>query len=386
MKSPADLALRWARQWQNPDLREARLLDDTAWPVRLPIGRPSASEVTSHWNDTAACIRLWRELRIGTVHFGDTVYRATGAPVGIPVTWELTNADEWIAATHDRAVRVEYDHLCRILAGVDPNFHSALIRERSLWRDRTHEETHQASRLAMQLSPGCAGGNPLRALSLAGIDSKFFERHRSMVVRFLDLRFDGEASRQGLETFLDASRESDHWLLLADLGNPRTLPFPTLRVRATDLAEGGLAASALLVVENEKCLHLLPRNLPGVVAILGTGNNLAWLGSAWARNIPVAYWGDIDTWGLTLLARARGHAPQLVPILMTRETLDLHFHSAVPEKAPASETPPANLTADETSLYCHLLGSANGRLEQEFLPASLVHPAISTWSRQFAPG
>lgn len=382
MKSPADLASRWARQWQNPDLREARLLDDTAWPVRLPIGRPAATEVTSFWHETAGYIRLWRELSTGTVKWETAVYRATGAPVEIPVSWEISSPDEWIAAANDRAVRAEYDALRRILDSVDPLFQSALIRERSLWKDKTSEEAIQASHLALQLSPGCAGGNPLRALSFAGIDSKFFERHRSIIVRFLDFRFDGEASRQGLETFLDAWRESDHWLLLADLGHPHILPFPTLRVRATDLADTGIAARALLVVENEKCLHLVPRDLPGVVAVLGTGNNLAWLGSAWAQGIPVAYWGDIDTWGLTLLARARGHAPHLVPILMTREAFDLHSHSAVPENAPASVAPPTNLTAAETSLYRHLLSCANGRLEQEFLPASFVHPTIVSWCKE----
>lgn len=382
MKSPADLASRWARQWHNPDLREARLLDDTAWPVRLPIGRPAATEVTSFWHETAEGIRLWRELRTGTVRWETAVYRATGAPVDIPVSWEISSPDEWIAAANDRAVRAEYDSLRHILDNVDPIFKSALIRERSLWRNKTTEEAIQASHLAMQLSPGCARSNPLRALSFAGIDSKFFERHRSIIVRFLDLRFDGEASRQGLETFLDAWRESDHWLLMADLSHPRTLPFPTIRVRATDLADIGLTVRALLIVENEKCLHLMPRNLSGVVTILGTGNNLAWLGSAWAQELSVAYWGDIDTWGLTLLARARSHAPHLVPLLMTREAFDLHSHSAVPENSHASIDTPPNLTSSETSLYRHLLSCTNGRLEQEFLPASFVHPAILGWCKE----
>lgn len=382
MKSPADLASRWARQWENPDLREARLLDDTVWPVRLPIGRPAATAVNAFWQETADCLRLWRELLTGTVRWETAVYRATGAPVGIPVSWEISSPDEWVAAANDPAVRAEYDALRHILDRVDPIFQSALIRERSLWRNKTAGEVIQASHLATRLSPGCAGGRPLRALPFAGIDSKFFERHRSIIVRFLDLRFDGEASRQGLETFLDAWKEADHWLLLADLGHPRTLSFHTIRVRATDLADTGLNARALLIVENEKCFHLLPRDLSGVVAILGTGNNLAWLGSPWAQELAVAYWGDIDTWGLTLLARARGHAPHLVPLLMTRETFDLHSHSAVPENTHASSDPPHNLTSAETSLYHHLLSSANGRLEQEFLPASFVHPAIAAWGKE----
>ncbi|MEI6607090.1 MAG: DUF3322 domain-containing protein, partial [Verrucomicrobiota bacterium] len=69
MKSPDDLAPRWARQWQNPDLRETRLLNETDWPLRMSIGRPTAAEITTNWQETAALIRLWRDLRTGTVRW-----------------------------------------------------------------------------------------------------------------------------------------------------------------------------------------------------------------------------------------------------------------------------------------------------------------------------
>ncbi len=383
MKCPAELALRLARQWQNPDLREARLLDETAWPILMPIGRPETADIASRWQETAARIRLWRDLRTGTVQWQAITFRATAAPVELPTTWQISNPDEWIAAANDRNVRAEYGSLRVILAGSDPLFHSAFIRERSLWKNKTPQDVIQAAQLAMQLSPNCAEGKPLRAISLVGIDSKFFERHRSLIIRLLDLRYDGEASRQGLETFLNAWREQDHWLLIADLGESRALPFPQLRTRATDLASHGLAfARALLIVENESCLHLLPQNLPSVIAILGTGNNLSWLRSAARSHQSIAYWGDLDTWGLTLLSRARCYAPQLTPLLMSRETFDQYASSAVPENAPAASTPPDSLTAGETALYQHLLSCEKGRLEQEFLPASLVHATIRSWAEE----
>jgi hypothetical protein len=379
MKRPADISPRWARQWQNPDLRESRLLDESTWPASLSIGRPSASDISSNWKEIAATIRLWRDERTGNVVWESSAFRATGAPIELPVAWEIRSPDEWIAAAHDRGVRAEYETLRAILDSTDPIFHAALVRERSLWKNKSTSETIQAAHLAMLLSPGCAEGRPLRALSLAGIDSKFFERHRSLIVRLLDLRHDGEASRQGLETFLDAWRESDHWLLLADLGQPLTLSFPRMRVQASDLATTGIPARAILIVENESCLHLLPQDLPSVIAILGTGNNLTWLDSDWLQNVRIAYWGDLDTWGLTLLSRARSHAPHLTPLLMTREVFDLQKDSAVPENTPASSTTPIHLTPDEAALYHHLLASTAGRLEQEFLPVPLVQHAIRMW-------
>jgi len=379
MKKPADLALRWAQQWQNPDLREARLLGESTWPASLAIGRPTPTEVASSWNETASIIRLWRESPIGSVHWKSVVYRATGTSIEIPLLWEIASNDEWIVAANDRTVRSEYNLLCRILSNSNPLFHTAFVRERSLWRNTDPDEVIRASHLVLELMPGCALGKPLRSLSLSGIDSKFFERNRTLITRLLDIRFDGEASHQGLETFLNAWRESDHWLLLVDLGGSDILPFPQMRVRASDLVASNFKPRAVLIVENERCLHLLPQNLSGVIAVLGTGNNLAWLRSQWIQDISVAYWGDLDTWGLTLLARARSYAPGLMPLLMTREIFDHGSESTVVEKISASVVPPAHLTATETLLYQHLLASDRGRLEQEFLPASLVHSVVNGW-------
>ncbi len=69
---------------------------------------------------------------------------------------------------------------------------------------------------------------------MQGNDSKFFERHASLLTALLDERFDGEASRQGLAGFLGALPEDDHWLLIAPLA-PGLLPFAQMRVRASEL-------------------------------------------------------------------------------------------------------------------------------------------------------
>ena len=379
MKSPAELALRLSRQWQSADIREARLLGDADWPIRLPIGRPSAGMVAEDWQTIATHIRTWRGARSGQVIWEPTSYRSTGEAIEIPTFWEISNASDWVEATADRAVAAEFSALICIIASSDPLFHSLLIRQRSLWYDKPLAEILKATELASLLQPGCAHGSPLRALSLAGIDSKFFERHRGLIVRLLDLRFDGEASRQGLETFLDAWQELDHWLLVADLdGN--LLPFSEMRVRSSELLNVDLSVRHLLIVENERCLHLLPRPQPGTIAILGAGNNLRWLAATWIRRVRVAYWGDIDTWGLTLLASARSMIPELTALLMTwsdfKKYADTH---AVAESVIAHPSPPDALTTCEKTLYLHLLTCERGRLEQEFISRENVAVALAAW-------
>src|SRR5690606_32849638 len=129
----------------------------------------------------------------------------------------------------------------------------------------------------------------------------FFERHRSLIIKLLDVRFNGLVSELGLETFLGALDETDHWLLVADLDGS-LLPFRLMRVRHTELLTNSLPGSRLLIVENERCVHQLPKVL-GTVAVLGAGLNLAWMEATWLSQCSLAYWGDLDTWGRTILAR-----------------------------------------------------------------------------------
>lgn len=85
---------------------------------------------------------------------------------------------------------------------------------------------------------------------------------------------------------------------------PELLPFKRLRLTTSELAETPLPASRLLVVENEQCVHLLPEVLPDTLAVLGSGLDLQWLVSAHLAGKQIAYWGDMDIWGLLMLARA----------------------------------------------------------------------------------
>ncbi len=378
MKSPQELAERLARQWHDADTREQRLLSAEAWPLCLAIGRPSGGQVQGQFERVRRHVEQWRAVAVGRVEWEEVAYRGTAEPIRLPCRWHLAGPSEWVAAIGDSAIRREYQKLARLVAATDPRFHRLLVRRRQLSRERDEAEVMQAAELALLLQPGCAAGAPLRALSLAGIDSKFFERHRSLLVPLLDRRFDGAVSETGLEAFLGALDENDHWLLVADLDGS-LLPFAQLRVRDKELLERPLPAGHILVVENERCLHQLPR-VKDTVAILGAGLNLAWMAAPWLAERSIAYWGDIDTWGLTMLARARHHQPSLVPLLMSRTEYEHYADAhAVPEPGPAGPMAPTGLSVEEAELYARLLASDKGRLEQEFLHKSAVAPAVENW-------
>lgn len=378
MKSPEQLAGVLLRQWHSPDKREQRLLDPQSWPLRLAIGRPSPDVFAHRTAQVREHIGRWRAVSVGTVQWQDSRYRSAAAPVSLPHHWELASPQEWAAAIADVQVQLQLQQLTQLLDQTDPQFHSLLIRQRALWRDRDHAEVAKACVLAMQLQPGMAGGRPLRSIAMAGIDSKFMERNRALVTALLDLRFDKLASRQGLTSFLGAADEGEHWLLVVPLA-AGLLPFAQQRLRARELTGMPLPAARILLIENERCLHLLPV-LEDTIAVLGSGLNLAWLGASWLQQRELGYWGDMDSWGLCMLARSRCLQPHVQALLMQRSVFDQHAAVlAVPESVSAGTDTPTGLTDQEGAFYQYLLQLPKGRIEQEFLPRPEVASALRRW-------
>lgn len=379
MKSPDALAAQLIRQWHRADHREHLLLDPQAWPRTVAIGGPTASVFTQQTVMVREHIARWRAVSVGEVQWQDVTFRSAAEPVSLPQHWLLRSPEEFSDATGDAQVQLELQRLRYMLGRIDSRFHSLLVRQRALWRDRNDAEVIQATVLANALEPGIAAGRPLRALALAGIDSKFMERHRALVAALLDIRFDGQASELGLSSFLDAADEGQHWLLVVPL-SPGLLPFAQQRVRAHELRDTPLPAKRILLIENDRCLHLLPE-LPDTIAVLGSGLDLAWLSAEWLRERHLGYWGDMDTWGLRMLACARELQPQLEPLLMDQTLFERFSKSlAVPESIPASLMPPDGLNDLEQVFYRYLLAQAKGRVEQEFLPADVVSHALSQWT------
>lgn len=378
MKTPSELRTFFQRQWKTAATREACLLNAAdAWPIVAQIGPPKPKELAGNIDKVKRHVEGWRRIKIGEVLWEKVRYRATLEPVEVPVAWKVRDAAEWVNVCEDRSIQAEFDSISVFLQQADSQFHPLLIRSPWLWREKSTRETLQAIQLALALQPLCANNKPLRTLPLEGIDTKFFERNSRLMTALLDVRFDGEVGVIGLEAFLGAVSEEDHWLLVIDLDGS-LLPFRKQRVRSSEIKDRPLPGNKILIVENESCQHHLP-NVPETVAVLGTGFDLEWLNGRWLQSRRVAYWGDIDTWGLQFLATARRSLPHLEALLMTQEIYNQNTHVSVPEPIVAGSDTPAGLKCVEQSLYKQILNEPRGRLEQEFLPESVVRDAINNW-------
>ncbi len=379
MKSPADLAKYLARQWHKSSFRLERLLSADSWPWTLPIGKPTAAEFAKQSAAVQAYVEQWKAVRAGLVEWQEVKYRTGADAVLMPVQWRLETPSDWVTATADTGIKSEYKALEYLIPQSDPAYWELLISERSLWRKKDLGEVVAATQLADALTPGCAKGRPLRLLAGHGVDTKFFERNANLVTKLLDERYEGAVSEEGLVNFLDAFDENDHWVLVVPL-EQQLLPFRRLRLTTRELSEAKLPHSRILVVENERCEHLLP-HLPDTVAILGAGLDLQWLQSDCFDDKIIGYWGDMDTWGLLMLARAREYRPQLIPLLMNSDLFDRQAHAAaVVEPVCAQQVPPEGLSASEKVFYRRLMSREKGRLEQEYLPEIEVQAALKAWA------
>ena len=388
MKSPQELAARLVQQWSSADWRERQLLGGSgAWPLILPIGQTGTQVFMNDAALLRSHLQQWRNVEqqgLGIVKWQERSYRGSNDAIAVPTHWQLNRPSEWLAAIQQlrpaghAQVKVEYSRLCAIIAAVEhPGFQRLLARRLTQWQNVSVDDVKTAARLAMQLEPGCALGRPLRALAVDGNDSKFYERHTGLLTALLDERFAKEASRQGLSTFLGALVEDDHWLLVVPLA-PDLLPFARLRVSASELRTTALPSRRILLVENEQCLHQLPMPMDDTIAILGAGLNLNWLDAPWLKERSVAYWGDIDTWGLLMLETARKQLSQLQALLMDMDTFREYQGQAVTEPVHACSA--SFSQSADAALDAHLRNLEKGRLEQEFLPASRVHKAVNDWA------
>ncbi len=377
MKTPAELSHKLAQQWYAADHREQKLLGRNLWPLKLTIGRPQGKVLKYDSAQVREHLQLWRQEPLGQVIWEPVSYQSASHSIDIPCYWLIQNPSEWVAACRDQQISKEYSKLSKIVTQVEPLFHSLLVRQRSIWHRNQTSEIILCCQVAMILKPGFAKGLPLRALKVANIDSKFIEQHRALLVKLLNIRFNDLLKTMTLEQFLDVADDRDQWLLIIPLSK-NLLAYEQLRLRAFELKRLKLPGKYLLVIENEQCRYQLPV-LDNTLAILGAGLNLSWMNNPDFKHKHIAYWGDIDTWGLKMLAMARQTQPKLTPVLMNSDIFRKYQKFAVAEPKQAGDQAPQPLTDNEIQLYQSLLQSPKGRLEQEFIPADEIKAILLEW-------
>lgn len=363
MISPHDARAEMADRYRRRFAAWAVLADPGTAEEQLALKAPNESDVLRDPSVVSAWITAWREVE-------------RESHPGVEVVWQ---SRRWPSmGTNDVPVRFRVTGAAAVAAYVGRSGH---------WRDARHRATtlvdllasgEDVPRVVARVLPKAAAlasadwdrlrsvvawlldhpdsGLYLRQLPVRGLDTKWLERHRSLVVPLVAAVTGSRALGLASRPVLVRLRVLDPTL---GLGTVTDLTAPV-----DELAALPIAVRSVVVVENLETLLALP-DLPGVVAVHGQGyvarmfDQLTWMAEA-----PVVYWGDLDTDGLNILSTVRARLPQTQSVLMDRRTLEQHLDLCVPDPKPRRSVP-THLTPDETDAFAALREHGDVRLEQE---------------------
>jgi hypothetical protein len=211
------------------------------------------------------------------------------------------------------------------------------------------------------------------------VDTKFIERHQSVLSRLLIAGISPKAFVEGdrfEERFGIRYDEPLIRLRLLDesLRDVLQVPFPDLAIPLSCFRRLEWQKLLVVVSENKMTFLTLPSVANGI-GIWGAGNAAALLhGVGWLSNCHILYWGDLDTQGLEILSRLRSFFPHTMSLMMDIATLN-RFKSLCVPGTPAKGQAPTNLSSSEISAWS-TVRLQNLRLEQERLPPSDLQNAI----------
>lgn len=143
-----------------------------------------------------------------------------------------------------------------------------------------------------------------------------------------------------------------------------------------DFAELNIPCRKVLIMENKASYSNIENfltlpNMKNALAIFGSGFHSGELKHVqWLKDKGLYYWGDIDTHGLQILSQLRISYPEVISLMMNRETLD-QFKQFWTIGTPTTVSNLKGLSSSELELFQYIKDN-NIRLEQERIPQEFV--------------
>jgi hypothetical protein len=363
--TPHDIAAKVRRRWDDGSLLRVHANGDPFEPIEVPLRGPTPSQV----GDDVAAARDWVAALDAGRH-DDSRYALQWQSIGgrrigrnrLPVRAVVSSIEQvWALLGVTPMVR-RFDDLLA-LAERHPQVREWIVGH----PHRALELGHEMPRLIaayVWLDSHRQSQHYLREISAPGVDTKFAERHRTVLAAMLGV----SSTASGFLADLGLRCKP----ALVRLRPSPALGFPgamltELAVRSEELAQLTVEPRVAVIVENE--ISYLSVAVPeGGMVFWGKGFEVERIGRLrWLAEADVLYWGDIDTHGFAILDRLRARLPRARSVLMDRDTLLAHRDRWVTEENPAKSAL-TRLTPDEYDLYSELVADGLGervRLEQE---------------------
>lgn len=384
MRTPEQARTRlqttWSRQWCEWACGQG------SWPLTLTLSPPSEREAVRAWARFEQWRRSWQTLQAGRV---ETITRRwTGLGVQtLPSRIVFESARElaaflgsdWLGRWDQASAR--HTTLSQQLA---PTADLSGVID---WLSRASEQDCQrAMDIARWLHAHPQSDLYVRQIPVPGVDTKWVERNRGVIAELLAaLKGEKLTGRFEPAAGLRQDRPKCRFRLLdpdmrAGFGGLEDISTPL-----DDLARNPIPAKWVIVVENLQTF-LACSDLPHAVVTFGAGFSATELAKLpWLSQMPLVYWGDLDTAGFEILNALRAHFAHIQSFGMDETTLLAHRHLWAPDpKQRRIEL--AHLSEQERSVYLSLCDGRHGqtgvRLEQERLDWASLWPALASLAPQ----
>ncbi len=363
------------RLWDRGDLLRAATSNDLAWPLRLRLRVPGASDLS----DRFEAVREWVRAVAGTPHvrieWRAWNHRVQGMQQLPDAVW-LDTLKDALASIGKLRQAQRFDALWQQTGASQPALLSWLSR-RPLQALELADRWDRLLAVVAWIQAHPRPGVYLRQVDVHAVDTKFIEAHRGVLGELLDFALptasiDQSANGAGQFTrrfgFLDKPVRIRFRLLDAALPSlPGCSGNADITLDAVSFANLALPIERVFVTENETNFLAFPQ-VPRAIVVFGAGYGWDALArAAWLQHCALHYWGDIDTHGFAILDQLRGHLPHVASLLMDRETLLAHRAHWGEEPEPARHDL-MRLTAGEATVYDELRFDRiqpRVRLEQE---------------------
>lgn len=354
----AELRAQVQRLWDRGELLRACVTQSLAWPLRLSLKVPAASDLA----DRFEAVRAWVTAVAGTprvrIDWREWNHRVQGVQ-RLPAAVWVDSLQDALAFIGQLRQAQRFQTLWRRTAEQQPALLSWLSR-RPLRALELADAWDRLLAVVAWLQVHPRPGVYLRQVDAPGVDSKFIETHRSVLAEWLDLALPaaaidtsatGAAQFSRRYGFLDKPVRIRFRLLDPGLpGLPGCRGLADITLDAASFAALTLPLARIFITENETNFLAFPPVAQSIV-LFGAGYGWEALArAAWLHRCDLHYWGDIDTHGFAILDRLRSQLPHVASFLMDRETLFAHRVYWGEEPEPAHHDL-VRLTTEETALY-----------------------------------
>ena len=374
--TPADLRAQVQRLWERGELLRATVTDAMAWPLRLSLKTPSASDLSDRFDAVRDWVRAIAEIPQVRIEWREWNHRVQGMQ-RLPAAVWLDTVQNALALIGKARQAQRFEALWQQTAAAQPMLMAWLSR-RPIQALELADRWERLLAVVAWLQAHPRPGVYLRQVDLPGIHTKFIESQRGVLAELLELALPAAAidpARTGAQRFAARYGFLDKPVLLRlrvldpALGLLPGAPCPDLALDADSFARLRVDVARVFITENETNFLAFPR-VDKAIVIFGAGYGWDALARAtWLQRCPIHYWGDIDTNGFAILAQLRARFAHVESFLMDRATLLAHESLWGREDRPRAADS-SRLTPAERSLYEDLRDHRirpSLRLEQEYI-------------------